>query len=322
MQVLESGLGQVLLRDVDDIREFRREKSRALVNKVMDEKEAIARFVYDGDYLSYDLSSMVRGPMSLEREIVRQRKKNLWIAAKFTLLDTTILVGGGCVSKIDVGFIGLGRSLFAAVEQGEVETIDWSNGTLALRHLAGAMGVPFLPTRALLGTDTFKRSGAKVVEDPFTGKKVCLVPAVNPDVAIIHANQCDIYGNARVFGPSITPYETAMASRRVIISTEEIIDTEEIKRNPNKTTIPYFLVDAVVLAPFGAHPGTVPGLYAFDAAHLDEFFAAARDKAGLRKYLDKYVYATQSHTEYLELIGIDRLFKLRENERIREGYYR
>jgi glutaconate CoA-transferase subunit A len=322
MQVLESGTGQVLLRDVDDIREFRRDKSRARVSKVIDEKEAVARLVHDGDYVSYDLSSMVRGPMSLEREIVRQRKKNLWLAAKFTLLETTILIGGGCVSKIDVGFAGLGRSLFAAIEQGEVETIDWSNGTLALRHLAGAMGVPFLPTRALLGTDTFKHSGAKVVEDPFTGKKVCLVPAVNPDIAIIHVNQCDIYGNARVFGPSITPLETAMASKRVIISTEEIIETEEIKRSPNLTTIPYFLVDAVVLAPFGAHPGTVPGLYTFDAAHLDEFFAAARDKAGLQEYLDKYVYATQSHTEYLELIGIERLLKLRENERIRDGYYR
>ncbi len=321
MKVIDSGEGPIKVDDPDEMRRWmRQKKSRRLEDKVMDEKEAVERFVHDGDYLSYDLSSMVRGPMSLEREIVRQRKKNLWIAAKFTLLDTTLLVAGGCVKRIDVGFAGLGRTLFAAVENGEVETVDWSNGTLALRHMAAAMGVPFLPTRSLLGTDTFKHSGARVVEDPFTHKKVCLVPAVYPDVAIIHVNQCDRYGNARVFGPSITPVETAMASRRVILSTEEIIATEEIRKSPGKTTIPYFLVDAVVEAPFGAHPGTVPGLYTYDTEHLDEFFAA-RDDEAMRGYLDKYVYGVSSHSEYLEMIGEERLRALKDGEKIREGYY-
>jgi glutaconate CoA-transferase subunit A len=289
------------------------------VDKRMSEQEAISRFVHDGAYLSYDLSSMVRGPASLEREIVRQGIRDLWIAAKFTLLDTTILVAGGCVSKIDVGFLGLGRTLFNAVEQGRVQVFDWSNGTLALRHLAGAMGVPFLPTRALGGTDTFKHSGAKLVEEPFTGKRVVLVPAVNPDVAVIHVNQADMYGNARILGPSITPLETAMASKRVILSTEEIIDVESIRRSPGQTTIPYYLVDAVVLAPYGAHPGTCPGLYAYDAEHLDEFFAATSDEA-MQAYLDRYVYGVTSHEEYLDVIGIKKLLGLREAERIREGY--
>jgi acyl CoA:acetate/3-ketoacid CoA transferase len=182
------------------------------------------------------------------------------------------------------------------------------------------MGVPFLPVRSLAGTDTFRRSGAMVVEDPFTRKKITVVPAVFPDVAIIHVNQCDRHGNARVFGPSITPLETAMASRRVIVSTEELITTEEVKRNPGMTTIPYFLVDAVVVAPWGGHPGTVPGHYTYDAKNLDEFFAA-RDDVGMKKYLDKYVYGVKDHFEYLELIGIERLMKLREMETIREGYH-
>jgi len=321
MKALESGMGEALLRDADDMRDWMREhKSRALKNKVIDEHEAVKRFVNDGDYLSYDLSSMVRGPMSLEREIVRQRRKDLWLAAKFTLLDSTLLVAGGCVSKIDVGFAGLGRPLFEAVEKGVVKTIDWSNGTLALRHLAGAMGVPFLPTRALLGTDTFKHSGAKVVEEPFTGKKVCLVPAINPDVAIIHVNQCDEFGNARIFGPSIAPLETAMASKNVIISTEEMISTEDIRKDPGKTNIPYYLVDAVVHAPYGAHPGTVPGLYSYDSEHLDEFFAA-RNLEELQDYLEKFVYGIGSHEEYLEKVGDDKLKNLRELESIREGYY-
>ena len=307
--------------DIDEERQWKRDnKTRKLKDKVMSEQEAVSSFVHDGDYISYDLSSMVRGPMSLEREIVRQRKKDLWIAAKFTLLDTSLLVGGGCVSKIDVGFAGLGRPLFRAIEEGRVKTVDWSNGTLALRHMAGAMGVPYLPTRALGGTDTFKHSGAKMVKDPFTQKTVTLVPAVFPDAAIIHVNQCDRYGNARVFGPSITPVETAMASRRVILSTEELIPTEEIKRNPGLTTIPYYVTDAVVVAPWGGHPGTCPGWYAYDAENLDEFFSAQNDE-DMKKYLDKYVFSVKNHNEYLELIGIERLMKLKEIETIREGYH-
>jgi acyl CoA:acetate/3-ketoacid CoA transferase alpha subunit len=321
MNALESGQGKVLLRDVDETREWMKErKSRAMSDKRMTEHAAVRRYVNDDDYLSYDLSSMVRGPMSLEREIVRQKKKNLWLAAKFTLLDSTLLVAGGCVSKIDVGFAGLGRPLFEAIEKGIVETIDWSNGTLALRHLAGAMGVPFLPTRALLATDTFKHSGAKVVEDPFTGKKICLVPAINPDVAIIHVNQCDIYGNARIFGPSIAPLETAMASKNVILSTEELVDTEDIRKNPGRTTIPYYLVNAVVKAPFGAHPGTVPGLYTYDAENLDRFFSA-KSLEELQEYLEEFVYGMSSHEDYTSYIGQAKLRKLKELETIREGYY-
>lgn len=309
------------MSDMDEVREWMRErKSRALADKMMGEHEAVRKFVKDGDYLSYDLSSMVRGPMSLEREIVRQKRKDLWLAAKFTLLDSTLLVAGGCVSKIDVGFAGLGRPLFEAIEKGMVKTIDWSNGTLALRHMAGAMGVPFLPTRALIGTDTLKHSGAKIVEDPFTGKKICLVPAINPNVAIIHVNQCDVYGNARIFGPSIAPLETAMASKHVILSTEEIIDTEEIRKNPGRTTIPYYLVNAVVNAPYGAHPGTVPGLYTYDAENLDKFFTA-KSIEELQGYLKEFVYGMKSHEEYIEYIGQERLDRLHELETIREGYY-
>ncbi len=322
MREFESGQGEVLLRDVDEVREWMREnKSRAMKDKMMDEHEAISRFVNDGDYISYDLSSMVRGPASLEREIVRQRKKDLWLAAKFTLLDSTILVAGGCVSKIDVGFAGLGAPLFRAIEEGRIKLIDWSNGTLALRHLAGAMGVPFLPCRSLAGTDTFLRSGAKMAEDPFTGKKVCLVPAINPDVAVIHVNQADKFGNARIFGPSVAPLETAMASMNVILSAEEIIDNDEIRRDPGKTIIPYYLVSAVVHAPYGAHPGTCPGLYAYDAEHLDEFFAASSDEQ-MEAYIQKYVLGTKDHAEYVEAVGgAARMSELRERETITEGYY-
>jgi acyl CoA:acetate/3-ketoacid CoA transferase alpha subunit len=322
MEVLESGEGRIYFQDPDDVRAWmRNHKDRGFFDKTMTEKEAVEKFVDDGDYISYDLSSMVRGPISLEREIVRQKKKDLWLSAKFTFLDTTLLVGGGCVSKIDIGFAGIGKVLIDAIRNEEVHVIDWSNGTLAARHLAGAMGVPFIPVRGLLGSDTFKTSGAKKVTCPFSGKPVALVPAINPDVAIIHVNECDKYGNSRIYGPSITPVETALASKKVIIATEKLIDPEDIRKNPGLTTIPYFAVNAVCHVPWGAHPGTVPGYYAYDTEHLNEFFKI-KDKNDMKAYLDKFVYGTKDNAEYIELVGGEaRMQELVENETIKEGYH-
>jgi glutaconate CoA-transferase subunit A len=150
-----------------------------------------------------------------------------------------------------------------------------------------------------MGTETFKHSAAKIAIDPFTGKKINLLPALNPDVALIHANQCDIYGNARIFGPGCIPVEVATASKRVIISTEEIIDIEEIRKAPAKTAIPYYIVDAVVLAPFGGHPASVPGLYDADLEHMNEFSKGERDPVALERYFDKYVFSCKTHQDYL-----------------------
>jgi len=298
----------------------RDKKSRFLESKLMTEQEAIKRFVKDGDYLAFDLAVLVRGPSSLEREIVRQRKKNLFLAGKFSFLDCALLVVGGCVTRIDCGFMGGGASHFRAIEKGEVEVVEWSNGTISARFLAGALGLPFIPWRGLMGTETFKHSAAKIAIDPFTGKRITLLPALNPDVALIHANQCDVYGNARLFGPGCTPIEVATASKRLIISTEEIIDIEEIRKAPAKTTIPYYMVDAVVLAPFGGHPGAVPGLYDADFEHMNEFFKAERDPALMEKYLDKYIYSCKTHQDYLDKIGKAKLEELKKRE-IKEGYY-
>lgn len=140
-------------------------------------------------------------------------------------------------------------------------------------------------------------------------------------MAVIHVNQADRYGNARIFGPSVAPVETAMASKQVILSTEELIEPEEIRRDPGRTTIPYYLVSAVVHAPYGAHPGTCPGLYAYDAEHLDEFFAARSDEQ-MAAYMDKYVFGTKDQAEYIEAVGGDaRMQELRQRETIKEGYY-
>ena len=220
MQVIASGKGEFKPPDPDGFREHVREhKERRLVNKVISEKDAVERFVSDGDYLAYDQNVAVRGPTSLFREIVRQRKKDLWVAAKFTWTDVSLLIAGGCVSKVDVGWMEFGPVLNRAIQKGEVKLIEWTNGALAYRHLAGALGVPFLPMRYMGGTDTFNESGAKLIEDPYTGQRLCLVPALYPDVALLHVHQSDIYGNARIFGAGVSPLEIAMSSKKVIIST-------------------------------------------------------------------------------------------------------
>lgn len=320
--LLAEGEGEFRFTDPDALRAWMRDrKRREFVDKTTTARDAVARLVADGDYVSFDFSSYTRGPQILIREIIRQRRRDLWYCAKFTLMESTLLVAAGCCSRIDVGFMGLGETLNRAVEEGRVRVTEWTNGTLTLRHLAGAMGVPFLPTRALLGTDTLRYSGAKVVEDPFTRRPIALVPAVNPDVGLIHVHQADIYGNARCFGPGVSPLETAMASRKVIISADEIIDHDDIRKDPGRTTIPYYLVDAVVYAPFGAYPGGLPGVYEMDHDHFAEFFAAERRPGGIQEYLERYIFSLDSHEELLERrVGLAKLAELRRRAVIKEGY--
>ena len=321
METLQEGAGEFRFTDPDAVRAWMRDhKRREFVDKTLADAEAVRRFVADGDYVSFDFSSFTRGPLALIREIIRQGRRDLWYCAKFTLMESTLLAAAGALSRIDVGFMGLGDTLNRAVEEGKIKATEWTNGTLTLRHMAGAMGVPFLPTRALLGTDTLKYSGAKVVRDPFGGKPIALIPAVTPDVGLIHVHQADVYGNARCFGPGVSPLETAAASRKVIISTDEIIDHDDIRKDPSKTTIPYYMVDAVVYAPFGAYPGGLPGVYEMDFEHFAEYNTLER-QGQLKSYLDKYVHSVGSHLEMLEKrVGLARLNDLRRRATIKEGY--
>lgn len=321
MEVFESGKGEVYFQDPDTIREKMAKRSRALVPKLTTVREAVERFVSDGDYIACDLTYFIRGPNAVLWEVIRQRKRDLWFCAKYTYAESVLLAMAGCVSRVDIGFFALGRLLTELVTKGKVGITEWTNDSLTLRLHAGAMGVSFLPTRALLGSDTFTYSGARVVTDPFSRKRVCLVPALNPDIGVVHVHQSDVYGNARVFGASTAPLETAMAATKVIVSTEEIIDEEEVRGDPGKTTIPYYFVDAVVHTPFGAYPGTVPGRYREDREHMAELIQALDVEERMQAYLDKYVYSVSSDEEMLEkYVGVKKLLRLKEGEKIKEGY--
>ena len=321
VDILAEGRGEYLKVDPDGFRDWVREhKDRALVPKLMSEKEAVEKLVQDGDYLVYECNYLQRGPASLIREVIRQKKKELWVGAKFPWVAAALLVGGGCVSKLDVGFFLFGPTVEQAIREGRVTAYEYSNVVMTNRIMAGAMGLPFLPVRSLGGTDNFAHSGAKLIEAPYTGEPIVIVPALNPDVALIHVHQADVFGNARIFGTGISHQEAAMASKKVIISTEEIIETDEIRRDPARTTIPYYVVDAVVHAPFGAYPGEMQGRYASDVPHVIEVVASTL-RGLIPQYLEKWVYGVSSHAEMLDkLVGASRLAEIQRRATIKEGY--
>lgn len=318
MRILESGMGELLQPiDLDEFREWNREKkAHGLVDKLMTEQEAISRFVDDGCYIGTELYGTVRAPMSLAREVIRQGKKDLRVAGQ-GVLELDLWLGAGIVKTLDITYIGLevygtSNCLRREVESGRVEkVVEWSNGGITWRFKATSMGVPFIPVRSMLGSDTFRYSAAKVAECPFTGIKVCLIPALILDVGLIHVHRADRYGNAQIEGISGFAFELARASKRLIISAEEIVDTEEIRRYPDRTIIPYYLVDAVVHAPFGSYPGEMVYMYERDEEAIREWVEASRTEEGTRAYLNKYVYGVANHQEYLELVGRERLERVK-----------
>jgi acyl CoA:acetate/3-ketoacid CoA transferase alpha subunit len=325
MQILESGLGELIQPfDMDEFREWNRtQKSRKLVDKRMSEQEAVSRFVYDGCYIGTELYGTVRAPMSLAREVVRQNKKNLRVCGQ-GVLELDLWLAAGLIKKLDITYIGLEvygipPSLRRAVESGQVETcVEWSNASITWRMKAAAMGVPFLPARSMLGTDMLKYSAAKVVEDPFTGIKVALLPALVLDVSIIHVQRCDKFGNCQIEGISGFALEMSRACKRLIISAEEIVPTEEIRNYPDRTVIPYYLVDAVVHAPFGSYPGEMAYMYGRDEAGIKEWVDMSATAEGAQVYLDKYVFNVRDHAAYLELVGKERLEQAVETRERRE----
>jgi len=327
METLEEGQGQLIgWHDPDENREWvLSHKPRDLRDKRMSVGQAVAEFLHDGDYLAIGGFGHIRVPMALIYETIRQRKRSLILAGKTAVHDADLLIGAGCVNRIEVAYAfghelrGLSPAGRRAVETGQCQVVsEISNGGYQWRFLAGMMGVPFVPARDLLGTDTLKKSACKVVQDPWSGKPVCLIPAAYPDVALFHVPRCDMYGNAQIDGILVMDFELARAARRVILTTEEIVPAEVIRGNPGLTVIPFFLVDAVCEVPFGAHPTLMPYRYYFDEDHIGEWLTSARTPEGAAAYLEKYVHGVKDFDEYLDRIGgTRRLTYLRQVEDLR-----
>jgi acyl CoA:acetate/3-ketoacid CoA transferase alpha subunit len=312
MNVLQTGRGELIgWHDPDEQRAWvAANKSRALKDKRTTIQEAIAQYVTDGAILACGGFGHIRVSMVAVYEIVRQRRRNLIFCGKTAVHDSDVLIAAGCVNRIEVAYAfghelrGLSPASRRAAESGRCRVVaEISNAGYQWRFLAAAMGLPFIPTRATLGTDTLAHSSAKVIEDPFSGKPICLLPACHPDVVLMHVHRCDRYGNSQVDGIAIEDFELARAARRLIVTTEQIVDEEVIRSRPWHTLIPYYLVDAVIEVPYGAHPSLMPDRYYFDEAHIGEWLRLSRTDEGVAEYLDRYVYGVRDFAEYLELIG-------------------
>ena len=313
--------------DPDEARAWMVEnKSRQLKDKRMPLKEAVSRFTHDGDYCAFGGFGHVRFSMAGIYELVRQRRRRLAIAGKTAVHDVDVLVASGVVDRVDCAYSfghelrGLSPAGRRAVEGGKVRVVaELSNAAFQWRFRAAAMGLPWIPARTMLGTDTLRYSVAKVVEDPMTGKPLALLPACYPDFAFIHVHRCDRYGNAQIDGTIIEDRELALAAKRLIITTEKVIDEEEIRRAPDRTVIPFFVVDAVCEVPYGSHPGNMPLLYYSDEEHMAEWLSLSRAEEGVERYLQKYVYPVEDFKEYVELVGgAEKMEKLRRIEALEE----
>ena len=312
--------------DPDVARAFFREKKGALTDKLMSVSDAVARFVHDGDYLASGGFGGNRIATALLHEVVRQERTDLGFAGHTTTHDFQILAAGTrtgkqIFSRLDAAYIlglearGLSAQARRLMESGEVEVCEWTNYALACRFRAAATGVPFMPVRSMLGTDTFRESAAKEIECPFTGKSLTVVPALYPDVALIHVHESDLFGNCRIRGITVADWDLARASKRVIVSAERIVSTDEIRSDPNATAIPAFCVDAVCHVPYGSFPGNMAGEYFSDEVHLRAWLDAERDAEAYRAFLDKYLYGVDCFEDYLEICGgEERLAELRRLE--------
>ena len=311
----------------DDARAAFAAKPRGLVDKVMSVADAVARFVRDGDYLATGGFGTNRIPAAVCHEILRQRRQNLGFAGHTATHDFQILCAGNLtgrgqtLARVDAAYVvglearGLSPHARRVMESGTVQVAEWSNYTLALRYTAAAMGVPFVPARSLLGTDTLAHSAAKVIECPFTGEKLVAVPALYPDVAAIHVHESDRYGNCRFTGTSVADIDLSRAAKRVIITCERLVPHDEMRRDPHRTQIPFLCVDAVCEVPFGSYPGNMPGEYFSDEDHLKSWMEVEKDEAAFAQFLEDHIFGVRDFAEYLDQCGgLKRLQALRQRE--------
>ncbi len=302
-------------------------------DKVMTLEQAIASYVTDGCHISIGGFTVSRNPMAAVYEIVRQRKKNLHCYAHSNGTGVDELIGGGCVSRLEIAYGGNGKAaptcirFKLAIQRGEILFEDYSNYHMSLRFHAGAMGVPFIATLSGLGTDILNIWGfskemrakdpklpnkkAEVIDNPFgswTGaSKVVLIPAINPDVTIIHVQKADRYGTCRIEGLNFADIDQAKSAKNVIVTCEEIVDAAELREKPEYNQIPFIHVSAVVHVPHGAYPSACYNYYDYDPMYLRQLSNFAKDDKLYKEYLETFVHGVKNHRGLLNLVGQEQL---------------
>lgn len=266
-----------------------------------------------------------RHPTALLRALVRRGVRDLVIYCHSAGSDVDLLIGAGCARRVEGAYLADGVFSPIApnwrrfVEAGRLEFEDYSNAAMMARFAAGAMGLPFFPTKSMLGTDLLAREGldpevrrgdpraapkkAAVMDCPFTGQRVALVPAVRTEFCLLHVQKASPRGLLRIEGQEFLDVQQALAAKTVIATCEEFVEDEELRREPERNRIPPFAVHAVSEVPFGAHPHSVHHCYDYDPDHLRTYAEAARSDATFREYLARFVLGPADHRAYLEAIG-------------------
>lgn len=287
--------------------------------------EEAAAWVPDGASVSVGGLTSQRHPTALLRALVRRGVKELLVYCHSAGSDLDLLIGAGCVKRLEGAYLADGVFSPIApnwrrfVEEGRIEFEDYSNAAMAARFAAGAMGLPFFPTKSLVATDLLAKEGltpevrrsdpraasakAATMNCPFTGDKVALVPAVRTEFCLLHVQKASAQGLLRIEGQEFLDVQQALAAKTVIATCEELLDDEELRKEPERNRIPPFAVHAVAHVPWGAHPHSVHNYYDYDPEHLRRFAQAARDDARFLAYLDQFVFGVPTHEAYLEEVG-------------------
>ena len=313
-------------------------------DKVTHLTAAVARYVTEGCHLSIGGFTINRNPMAAVHEIIRQKVRDLHLYAHSNGHGVDELIGAGCVSRLEIAYAGSGR--FAptcvrfrkAVEAGMLHVEDYSNYHMTLRFMAGAMGVPFLPTRSGLETSIVRQWGFPeatrradpglpdkklvVMDNPFgswcDAQRVVLVPAINPDVTIVHVQKSDRQGTARIEGLTFADIEQVKAARHVILTCEELVEADRLRQDPDRNQIPFYIVDAVVPVAYGAYPTACYRYYDYDPVYLNIYAEAARDEDRHRDYLNTYIHGVAGHPDLIARVGPERIRAIRAD--VRTGY--
>jgi len=287
------------------------------VSKLLTMREAIADLVPDGASVALGLQMEQMIPFAAGHEIIRQKKRGLTLIGPISDILFDQIIAAGCVEQVIAAWVGnvmMGSAynFRRAAEQNEIKVVNLTNFTVALALQAGAIGVPFLPTRTALGSDVAKGNEFFYqMFSPFEPKE-CLhvVRALNPDVTIVHVQRADREGNAHCWGNFGVMIEGVRAAKRVIVVAEEIVEPEVIASDPNRTVIPGFMVNAVVGCPYGAHPSPVQGFYKRDDAFFRQYHEQTKTKADSDAWLDRWVYSTADRRAYMNQLGACRVKEL------------
>jgi glutaconate CoA-transferase subunit A len=275
--------------------------------------EAIDRFVPDGSSVAAGLCLEAMIPFAAGREIMRQRKRDLTLIGPISDMLFDQLIGADCVRRVQAAWVGnvitgSGYNFRRAVESGALAVEDHSNLTIAMALKAGAMGLPFMPARSALGSDLFSTNpGLQKITCPFTGMPLAAVAAIAPDVALVHVQRSDEFGNSHAWGNLGVMRDACLASRHVLLTAEEIVTTEAITRDPNRVIVPGFRVSAVCQVPWGAHPSPVSGYYNRDHQAFIDYRNESRSPEDFARWQKRWVDAVKQPEDYLNLLGPERM---------------